>query len=113
MEQLVAFQSAEGGSVLVEVREQAAGPVTRGLRGATVPERAERTFEEAVRHVQPAVEAVVAQFRSVTQAVDEIHVEFGLNLHAEAGAFIAAASTTANFSVALTWHRSAHNPTTE
>jgi Trypsin-co-occurring domain 1 len=34
-----------------------------------------------------------------------VHVEFGLDLHAEAGAFIAAVSTTANFTVALTWRR--------
>jgi hypothetical protein len=33
-------------------------------------------------------------------------VEFGLELSAEAGAFIAAASSTANFKVTLSWRRS-------
>jgi hypothetical protein len=32
-------------------------------------------------------------------------VEFGLELNAEAGAFIASASTSANFRVSLTWRR--------
>jgi hypothetical protein len=41
--------------------------------------------------------------RSLADAPDEVQVEFGLDLHAEAGAFIAAASTGANFKVMLTW----------
>lgn len=79
-------------------------PVTRGLGGGVdVVERANVSFEEAVGRVQPAVEGVVARLRALPEAPDEVHVEFGLNLHAEAGAFIASASTTANFTVALTW----------
>ena len=82
------------------------GPVTRGLpSGAEGVERAGKTFEEALSRVQPAVQAVINQLRSATEKPDEIQVEFGLDLHAEAGAFIASASTTANFSVALTWRR--------
>jgi hypothetical protein len=34
-----------------------------------------------------------------------VGVEFGVTLSAEAGAFIAAAGTAANFKVTLTWHR--------
>jgi hypothetical protein len=34
-----------------------------------------------------------------------VQVEFGLDLHAQAGAFIAAASATANFKIAMTWRR--------
>jgi hypothetical protein len=35
------------------------------------------------------------------QAPDEVQVEFGLDLHAEVGAFIAAA----NFKTTITWRR--------
>jgi hypothetical protein len=77
--------------------------VTRGLKGAEVAERARQTFEEAISRIQPAVQGVIAQLHSLTEAPDEVHVEFGLNLHAEAGAFIAAVGTSANFTVALTW----------
>jgi hypothetical protein len=50
---------------------------------------------------------VASQLRSLASAPDEVQVEFGLSLSAEAGAFIAAASTEANFKVSLTWHRHA------
>jgi Trypsin-co-occurring domain 1 len=107
MTHLGEFPLAEGGSVLVEVTEYAAGPVTRGLKGAEITERARQFFEEAVGRIQPAVQGVIAQSRSLTETPDEVHIEFGLDLHAEAGAFIAAVSSTANFTVALTWRRTA------
>ncbi|GAA2497476.1 hypothetical protein GCM10010406_37450 [Streptomyces thermolineatus] len=106
MGQLVEFPSADGGTVTVEVADRSGGVVTRGpLHGLAVPERATQSFEDAMGRIQPAVQAVIAQLRSLAQAPDEIHVEFGLGLNAEAGAFVAAAGTSANFSVALTWHR--------
>jgi len=113
MGQLVEFRTADGGKVLVEVSQGLAGPVTRSMRGTDVIERAQQSIEAAVARVQPAVQGVVAQLRSLPERPDEVHVEFGLNLHAEAGAFIAAASTTANFTVALTWHRSTDSAVTE
>lgn len=106
MGQLVEFPSADGGTVLVEVAEGAAGaPVTRGMRDSGVIGQAQHTFEDAVRRVEPAIRAVVDQVRTIAQSPDEIHVEFGLDLHAEAGAFIAKACTTANFAVKIVWHR--------
>jgi hypothetical protein len=107
MGQLVEFATADGGTVLVEVDAVSSGPVTRGMGSGNVIERANETFDEAVGRVQPAVQGVVARLRALPDAPDEVHVEFGLNLHAEAGAFIASASTTANFTVALTWRRPA------
>jgi len=105
MGQLVEFPLESGGSVLVDVTGHHTGPVTRGLKGPEIVERARQTFEEAVSRVQPAVEGVITQLRSLAEVPDEVHVEFGLDLSAEAGAFIAAVSTTANFTVALTWRR--------
>jgi hypothetical protein len=105
MGQLVEFPLEAGGSVLFDVTGHHTGPVTRSPKGTEVVERARKTFEEAVGRVQPAVEGVIAQLRSLAEVPDEVHVEFGLDLHAEAGAFIAAVSTTANFTVALTWRR--------
>jgi hypothetical protein len=105
MGQLVEFPLETGGSVLVDVTGHHTGPVTRSLKGTEVFERARQTFEEAVGRVRPAVEGVIGQLRSLAEMPDEVHVEFGLDLSAEAGAFIAAVSTTANFTVALTWRR--------
>ena len=49
--------------------------------------------------------AIITRLRGMDQAPDEVQVEFGLDLHAEAGAFIAAASATANFKIVMTWRQ--------
>ncbi len=108
MRRLVEFPLEQGGSVLVESVEVASGgDVTRGLRPAAerVTEVANRSFEKAVASIQPAAQSLLGRLRTLGDPPDEVQVEFGLDLHAEAGAFIAAASTGANFKVILTWHR--------
>ena len=105
MGRLVEFPAEDGSAVLVEVSDRSTGVVVRGIHGPSVSERAQRTFEDAIYRVQPAMHAVVSHIQSAAQSPDEVQVEFGLNLHAEAGAFIAAASATANFTVTLTWRR--------
>jgi hypothetical protein len=111
MRRLVEFPLEDGGSVLVQVDETPSGPVTRGLGDRQiVSEQAQRTFEQAVARVQPAAQALVRQLRSLADTPEEIGVEFGLELSAEAGAFIAAASSTANFKVTLTWRRDHRGP---
>jgi hypothetical protein len=49
--------------------------------------------------------------RSIADVPDEVQVEFGLDLHAEAGAFIAAASTGANFKITLAWRQDGSSAT--
>jgi hypothetical protein len=107
---LVEFPLADGGTIFVEVHAPTtprSGPVTRGLNAEQVTERAKQTFQDALKSIQPAAQAIVTELRDTKYAPDEIHVEFGLDLHAQAGAFIAAASTTANFKIAVTWRNSA------
>ena len=111
MGRLVEFPAEDGSTVLVEVSDRSTGMATRGISGSGVTERAQRTFEDAIYRVQPAMHAIVSHIQSAAQSPHEIQVEFGLNLHAEAGAFIAAASATANFTVTLTWHRNEPRPT--
>lgn len=108
MKKLVEFDSAAGGTILVEVEDDSGGVVTRGGGRGGVFEQAQQTFEEAVSRIQPAVQGVINQMLSLTQRPDEVCVEFGLDLHAEAGAFIAAAGGKANFSVTLTWRATTH-----
>ncbi len=105
MARLVEFDMADGESVFVEVAETSAAPIVRGLDGSRVAEHARVTFEEAVGRIQPAVAGVIGQLRSLSDQPDEVRIEFGLDLHAGAGAFVAQASATANFSVAVTWRR--------
>jgi hypothetical protein len=109
MPRLVEFPLEAGGTLLVETPgESQDGPVTRGLGSAQIAQRveqAQQTFEDAVARVQPAAQNLIRRLRGLTDAPDEVQVQFGLNLNAEAGAFIAAASGGANFAITLTWRR--------
>jgi len=104
MAQLIEF-AVGSEPIFVQVEGFAAGAVTRGIGRQSIVTRASQTFEDAIGRVWSAAEAVVAQLRGLASAPDEVAVEFSLALSAEAGAFIAAASTAANFKVTLTWCR--------
>jgi hypothetical protein len=83
--QLIEVTVGGGQSIFVQVEDSAAGPVTRGIDARSVTIRASQTFEDAISRVRPAAEAIVAQLRSLAAAPDEVQVEFGLTLSAEAG----------------------------
>jgi hypothetical protein len=109
MKRLVEFPLEQGGSVLVEVDELPAGPATRGFGKdhLTVAERTDKTFEEATAAVAPAARSLIARLRSIGDAPEEISIEFGVQLSAQSGAFIASAAAAANFKVSMTWRRGA------
>jgi len=102
---LVEFPLQDGGSVLVQVEEDGpgGGEVTRGWGDQRVVEQAQRSFEQAVGRVLPAVQALLTRLRALADTPEEIQVEFGVQLSAEAGAFVVAASSTGNFRVTMTW----------
>ena len=108
MKRLVQFSLEHGGSVLVEIDEPADPPVMRGLGKdrPTVAEQADKTFEEATAAVTPAAESLIARLRSIDDPPAEIGIEFGVQLSAQTGAFIASAAAAANFKVSITWRGS-------
>ena len=112
VKRLVQFALEGGGTVLVQAEDGAAageyangGEVTRGWgdRDERVVRQAQQSFEQAIGHVQPAVQALVRRLRSVAESPEEIKVDFGVELSAELGAFVAGASSTGNFTVSMTW----------
>lgn len=107
MVRLVEFPLQDGGTVLVQVADGDSGDVTRGWgdQGTRVVEQARQSFEQAVARVQPALQGLLTELRSLAEAPEQIEVEFGLQLSAEVGAFVAGASTTGNFKVSMTWRR--------
>ena len=95
--------------MLVEVDEPSAGPVVRGLGrdGPTLAERTDKTFQEATAAVTPAAASLIAQLRSIGNPPAEIGIEFGVQLSAQTGAFIASVAGQANFKVSMTWRSQA------
>ena len=107
MKRLAEFPLDEGGSVLVEVDEPPGGPVTRGLRKdrSALVEQADQTFEDATAAVTPAAQSLIDRLRSIKDPPDEVAIEFGVQLSAQTGAFIASVAAEANFKVSMTWRR--------
>ncbi|WP_432094422.1 CU044_2847 family protein [Streptomyces sp. bgisy100] len=93
--------------VRVEVRELDEGLVRVGRSGGQTAARATRSFDEMLSTVRPVAMNFVNTFRGAVDAPDEITVQFGISLSAEADVVIASTATAANFSVSLTWIRSA------
>jgi hypothetical protein len=102
---LVEFPLEQGGSVLVEIDEAPTGPAMRGLGKdrPTVAERTDKTFEEATATVVPAARSLLDRLRADDDPADEISIDFGVQLSAHTGAFIASAAVGANFRVSMTW----------
>jgi hypothetical protein len=109
MKRLVQFPLDEGGNVVVEVDEPPDGPVMRGLGKdrSTFVEKADKTFEDATAAITPAARSLIAQLRSMDDVPDEVGIEFGVQLSAQTGAFIASVAAEANFKVSMTWRRRA------
>ena len=108
MKRLVEFPLDQGGSVIVEVDEPSAGPTLRGLKDRpAIVEQADKTFQDAVAAVTPAARSLIGQLRSIEETPDEVGIEFGVQLSAQTGAFIASVAAEANFKVSVTWRRRA------
>ncbi|WP_381791382.1 CU044_2847 family protein [Streptomyces niveus] len=98
---------SDGGDdvVRVQIREVDESLVRVGRGGRTVA-RAERSLGQMLDTVRPVAESFVGRFRGMANAPDELTLEFGVSLSAEADVVIASTATAANFTVTLTWNRS-------
>ena len=110
MKRLVEFPLQEGGTLLVEVDEPEGyaetttrGGVVKASRPSEIADKAKDTFEDALDKIRPAAQSIIDKLRELHDAPDEIGVEFGIKLSAEAGMFIASASVEANYKVTLKW----------
>jgi hypothetical protein len=87
----------------VEV-EQAADGLVKVSRPGQVVARAAHSLGEMLTGIRPVAESFVAGFAGMTEVPDEIGLEFGLSLSADANLVVATTAAQANFKVALTWH---------
>ncbi|MFE2540888.1 CU044_2847 family protein [Actinacidiphila glaucinigra] len=90
--------------VRVQIREVDESLVRVG-RGGRAVARAERSLGQMLDTVRPVADSFVDRFRGMVNAPDEVTLEFGVSLSAEADVVIASTATAANFAVTLTWHR--------
>jgi hypothetical protein len=109
MAELAQFPLNGGGVLVVEVEagDSSARRVMRGGNPEAVVATATASFESALQTVRAAAEGILDQLRSLAQPPDEVEVEFGVKMSAEAGAVIAKAATEANFKINLTWKKDA------
>jgi len=108
MKRLVEFPSDSGDPIVVEVEDielaGGGGTTRRGLSPSGVIDRAQTSFEDALEKAQPMASGLVSKLRSIADSPDEVQVEFGLSLSANAGAIlVAGASAGANYKVTLKW----------
>ena len=101
---IVEFEAEDGATVLVRVPDAGGGLVTRGLGGeSAVVERAERTFEAALRPIRTVSDGVLSALQAIPRQPDEVSVEFGLELTADSTALLVGASAAATVRVQLSW----------
>ncbi|MGW3956386.1 CU044_2847 family protein [Streptomyces sp. NPDC004752] len=90
--------------VKVEIEQVGEGLVQVAGPGRIVA-RATRSLGDMLVGVRPVAQHLVEGFRGIADAPDEIGVEFGVSLSAEADVVISSTAAQANFKVSLTWHR--------
>lgn len=102
---IVEFETEDGTAVLVKVPDSGHGElVTRGLGDSAVFERAQRTFESALRPIRAVSEGVLAELRAAPRHPDSVTVEFGLEFTANSSAVLVGAKGAASINVQLTWN---------
>lgn len=100
------FTIDENAPILVEFKSTT-GVVRTAISPADLAAQSEKALQSAMntihamaRRVNDTISAIKISERPTT-----VEVDFGLVLTAEAGAFVASASTAASFNVKLTWER--------
>jgi hypothetical protein len=106
MKRLVEFTLEDGSTLLVESEEpDSRGAVVRGGSPIDVVEKAGQSFESALSKIKPVAVAFIEKVRELSDAPEQVGIEFGIKLGAKAGAFIASADAEATFKVTMTWKR--------
>jgi Trypsin-co-occurring domain 1 len=100
--ELVQFQVAGGGVVLVEVDDQEPG-VARASRVDDMVVQAKQSPEPALDSIRAMANVALERLRDLAQRPDELEAEVGVRLNAEVGAVIAQTPGRGHLKVKLAW----------
>ncbi|RNL86463.1 CU044_2847 family protein [Halostreptopolyspora alba] len=101
MAEIVRFHNDHGASVLLETA--GSSPVMRDVGGRDVFRVADEKFETVIGRVRELSEQVARELSTMATAPDEITVELGVSVNAEAEVFIAKASAEGSLKVTMSW----------
>jgi hypothetical protein len=102
MGELIAVPLDNGGVIVVEM-DHAPGGVVKAGRAGQIVGKAAQTLDAALESVAPAMQSILAKLRQARP--QEITVELGLMLTAEAGVVIAKTESGCHLKVTLHWDR--------
>lgn len=91
----------EGGGVVVVEMDHIPGGVVKAGRAGQVVAQAAQTLEDALGSVTPVAQSILAKLQQA--GPQEVTVEFGVTLTAEAGAVIAKTAGECHLKVTLHW----------
>lgn len=100
MSRLIRFRLEEGGEVLVEAGDADDGPALVA-RGDAFD--ATETFEQALSRIRPLTDAVLKQIAALATGPQEVGVEMGITLKAEAGVILAKTAGEGSLKLSLKW----------
>ncbi|MFC7380765.1 CU044_2847 family protein [Sphaerisporangium rhizosphaerae] len=106
MSELMRMPLADGGQVVVEIADNEPA-VRRASRTGDKIEAAVDSLQSALQPIREAAEAALDTFRK--SGPDEVEIELGVKLNAEAGAVIAKSALEGHLTVKLTWRRVAES----
>src|SRR6266568_9441374 len=105
MGELIRFDLEDGGTVVVTVADGELG-IDRASRTGDAILSAATSFETALSSVRDAAASALRHFKDIPQPPDELSIEFGVQLSAQAGAVIAQTAAAGHLQITLTWQRS-------
>lgn len=100
--ELVQFILPDGSSLLVEVDDQEPG-IQRASRVDDFIVQAKQSLDGAMEHIRAMATVTLTKLHDLPHRPDDIEVEFGVRLNAEAGAVIAKTQAEGHLKIKLAW----------
>jgi hypothetical protein len=103
MTEIVAFTSEDGVDILVEASD--GDPGMRDIARGDVVHRSGEKFESVLGRVRSISTLVARELREVAAGPDEVSVELGVKVNAEANVLLAKTAGESAIKVTMTWYR--------